>query len=114
MGLSQDHPPPAEGRVPGEPGVGKDGVVRVAAPVIRVDIQAVEETPTRLCLVLPMQQTGSLRELSQQELEAVIGGLYYAGANLPGPIPMPYGDLPTPLPEPLLSYDRLSLYTRYR
>ncbi len=82
-----------------------------------LEIQVVEETPTKLCLVLPMKQ--ETHQLSDVELKAVAGGtipgpLPMPTANLPGPMPMPVAVTPLPIPEPTLvySYDRLTTFKR--
>jgi hypothetical protein len=47
----------------------------VAVPA-DVEIQVVEETPNRICIVLPMEPVhAESRELSEQELAGVTGGL---------------------------------------
>ncbi len=82
-----------------------------------LEIQVVEETPTKLCLVLPMKQ--ETHQLSDVELKAVVGG------SLPVPLPMPVAAIPDPIPQPTLSanlpgplptlvysYDRLTTFKR--
>jgi hypothetical protein len=57
-----------------------------------LSIEVVEETPSRICLVLPARtQAGDGVELSDNDLQNVAGGT-----------------LPIPLPRPVCGFDRLS------
>ncbi len=70
-----------------------------------LEIQVIEETPNRLCLVLPMKQEAQ-GQLPDAELKGVAAG------TLPIPLPMPVAVIPEPMPMPVYSYDRLSIYRR--
>ena len=72
-----------------------------------LEVQVVEETPTRLCLVLPMVQAPQ-RELSPGELDRVSGGV----TPLPIPQPSQVGSIPIPIPMPVYSFDRLQTFVR--
>ncbi len=81
-----------------------------------LEIQVVEETPSRLCLVLPMKQEAQ-RHLSDTELKDVAAGtmpgpLPMPTADIPGPLPMPVADKSTMIATPVYSFDRLSVYIR--
>jgi len=67
-----------------------------------LEIQVVEETASRICLVLPvLDQPSDGIALSEGDLEHVAGG------TLPGPLPR-VANLPGPMPDTLSSFDRLS------
>ncbi len=81
-----------------------------------LEIQVIEETPNKLCLVLPMKQ-GAQGQLADAELKSVAAGtlpipLPMPVADLPGPMPMPVAAIPEPIPTPVYSYNRLSTYKR--
>ena len=81
-----------------------------------LEVQVVEETPSKLCLVLPMKQEAK-GHLPDEELKAVAAGtlpipLPMPVANMPGPLPMPVAAIPEPIPTPVYSYRRLTTYTR--
>ena len=80
-----------------------------------LEIQVIEETPSRLCLVIPMKQEPK-KKLSEAELKGVVAGslpvpIPIPVANLPGPLPMPVATMPGPMPMPVSSFERLSIYT---
>jgi hypothetical protein len=82
-----------------------------------LEIQVIEETPNRLCLVLPMKQEAR-GQLSDAALKSVAAGTLpiplpmVQVADLPGPMPRPVAAMPEPIPTPVYSYDRLSIYRR--
>jgi len=81
-----------------------------------LEIQVIEETPSKLCLVLPMKEEAG-RALSDEELKSVAAGslpipIPMPTASLPGPLPMPVADASTVIATPVYSFDRLSVYIR--
>lgn len=79
-----------------------------------LEILVIEETPRKLCLVLPMKEEAR-RGLSDAELKSVAAGslpipIPMPVADIPGPLPMPVADTSTAIAAPVYSFDRLSVY----
>jgi len=69
-----------------------------------IEIQVIEETPSRLCLVLPMKQEAQ-GKVSDADLAGIAGGIDTV------PLPdKPVANIPGPMP--VYSIERLLIYTR--